>query len=64
MISEITQPTSTVPTITLAQISITRRCSALMRRCASANGAASEIVAGPAVKVRTRYCTPLMVVFA
>lgn len=64
MINEITQPTTTVPPITLAQISNTRRCSSLIRCWASASGAANAIEAGPAVKVRTRYCTPLMVVLA
>ncbi|BBN45668.1 hypothetical protein JPH1_01430 [Mycobacterium avium subsp. hominissuis] len=64
MINEITQPTTTVPPITLAQINNTRRCSSLIRCWASASGAASAIEAGPAVKVRTRYCTPLIVVLA
>ena len=42
MISEITQPTTTVPPITLAQISSTRRCNSLIRCWASANGAATN----------------------
>ncbi len=64
MINEITQPTRNVPPMTPAQINSTRKCSSLIRCWASAKGAASAIEAAPASKVRTRYCTLLIVVFA
>lgn len=64
MTSEITQPTTTVPPITPAQISTTRRCSSSMWRWVSASGAPRAMVAGPAVKVRTRYSTPSIVVLS
>ena len=64
MISEISQPITTVPAITPAQINSTRRCSSAIRRWVSASGAPSAIVAPPTEKVRTRYSTPSMVVLA
>ena len=64
MISEINQPTTTVPMITPAQISRTRKCSSSIRRWVSASGAPSAIVAPATENVRTRYSTPSIVVLA
>jgi hypothetical protein len=64
MISEISQPTTMVPTITPAQISSTRRCSSSMRCLVSDSGAPRAIDAPATENVRTRYSTPPIVVLA
>jgi hypothetical protein len=54
MISEMTQPISSVPTMTPEQIQNTRQCRASMRSMVSASGAPSAIDAVPVSMVLTR----------